>query len=291
MKARHPARGITALEVIVLLVVALISGTVLLVATGSVRRMAARMMDVQQIGSVQRSMAGWASNNQGFYPLPSRIDLDNKTVAELNAAKDTTANIFSLLIYSGAISTEIPISVEEVNRASIQMDDDYMFDNPSAAIDPANALWDPAFVADFTSGKIGNVSYAHVLPGADRAVLWKDTGAALEPVIGNRGPEITGVLTDAKGKVAPTFARLASNTFLIHGSKKSWEGNIAYNDGHVAFESRLNPAGLTYKNAADKSISDFLFYDEPDDATGLNAWMSIWTAAGDVRCDFKPIWD
>ena len=32
-----------------------------------------------------------------------------------------------------------------------------------------------------------------------------------------------------------------SNTLLIHGGRTTWEGNIAYNDNHITFETRPDP--------------------------------------------------
>ena len=59
-----------------------------------------------------------------------------------------------------------------------------MYDAPKAAVNPANALWDPAFNADFTGGKTGNDSYAHVQPAGARkdaveAVVARDAAPPL----------------------------------------------------------------------------------------------------------------
>jgi hypothetical protein len=82
-----------------------------------------------------------------------------------------------------------------------------------------------------------------------------------------------------------------SNTFLIHGAKETWEGNIAYNDNHVQYETALAPAGATYKDAADAKQADCLFFDETDDASKINNFMGIFTKAGATKAEYGAIWD
>jgi prepilin-type N-terminal cleavage/methylation domain-containing protein/prepilin-type processing-associated H-X9-DG protein len=292
MARERRATGFTLIELLAVIAIAAVLVVVLLIPWGRARSTGpGAMKDSTQVRGMQQSMAIWANMNKGLYPLPSMIDTANTTVADQGTAKDTTANIYSLLIYTGGISVDLAISPAESNTAGIAQDDDYMFDLPKAAVSPANALWDPAFSADFTGGHIGNTSYAHVMPGGTRASLWRDTFTTTEPVVGNRGPEVSSLARDAAGNAVPTFVLANSNTFLIHGTRNAWEGNIAYNDGHVSFETRLDPTGTTYKDAAGKSWTDCLFYDEPDDPAGTNAFMSIWTKAGSTNAAFKGIWD
>src|SRR5690606_24039617 len=60
---------------------------------------------------------------------------------------------------------------------------------------------------------------------------------------------------------------VGSNTLLIHGSRQSWEGNIGYNDGHVSFETKPNPDGVTYSRTSNpRSVADHLFVNEIDEA-------------------------
>jgi hypothetical protein len=51
------------------------------------------------------------------------------------------------------------------------------------------------------------------------------------------------LLTNAAGARDPNSAPVGknSNTLLIHGGRTTWEGNIAYNDNHVNFETRPTP--------------------------------------------------
>lgn len=283
--------GLTLVEVLVVLFIIIVLIAVLLPPLGTNRDGGGRQFkDASQIRGIHQALVVWAHNNQDHYPLPSLIDTDNATVPEEGSAKDTTANILSILIFNSFMSPYICINPAETNKAIVEYED-YEFDEPSAAVDPANALWDPAFSADFESG-IANSSYAHQLPiGPTGDVRWNSTFNATEPILGNRGPEISNLTYDKNGSPKPTYAIPDSLTFLIHGSKKTWEGNIAYNDNHVSFETSLAPEGITYIIAPTQTRPDVLFYDEPDAAAGVNAYLGIFTKAGPEPKDFKAIWD
>lgn len=261
------------------------------------RAAARQMKDATQVRGIGQSFMVWANQNQGVYPLPSKIDLLGTTVAGEAAQKDTTANILSMLIFSGHISTELCISPAEAN-ASIMVNKNYTLDRPATAAKPADALWDPSFSADFTNGKTGNVSYGHLQPAGKRLSKWADTFVSTEAVIGNRGPEIESVTNDgAGGQVAKT--KLASSvTFLIHGERNSWEGNVGYNDGHVQYEVTLagavadSPDAPVMKRKDGTRVRDCLFFDEADDqnATG-NLYLGIFTKSGKTVADWTAIWD
>ena len=185
---------------------------------------------------------------------------------------------------------EICVSPAESNGA-ITMDSGFEFSTPSGAADPKLALWDPGFNADFTaSGPKGrersHFSYAHMLPSGPRLETWANTFRATEAVVGNRGPLISGL--DAKHNAA---FNTKSNTLLIHGSKTTWEGNIAYNDNHVSYESRLDPETSPYTDDKGKVWFDHLFFDEQDDPTGKNNLLGNFNRAGPVPTAFKAIWD
>ena len=106
--------------------------------------------------------------------------------------------------------------------------------------------------ANQTATDPGGFSYAHMPPVGNRRVKWGNTFAATEAIIGNRGPQYTGpggatgtwTLIPAVTTVDNTYRTpvgVGSNTLLIHGGRTTWEGNIAYNDNHVSYESRPDP--------------------------------------------------
>jgi hypothetical protein len=284
-------------------------------ALAKARSSARQLKCSTQVRGIVQSMVVWASNDKSMYPLPSDLDTGDQTVADVGRAKDTTANIFSLLIWNGHILPEICICPDEQNK-SIKNYRKYEYAAPAKAVKPPNALWDPAFGADFIAAK-GNVSYAHLQPSGDfvptgkkdangkpileptgRMKMWSDTYAANEALISDRGPEIESVTFDrpedpAGAKVKTKLA--ASSTLKIHGGPDSWEGNVGYNDGHVDFVTTLGPTPQptlrTYRDKDDKPRWDSIFFDEPDDAKSENTYMGIFVKAGKTPKDFKGIWD
>lgn len=261
------------------------------------RTKARQTKDEMHVRGIVQSMHIWANVNQDKFPLPSEVDTGGTTVAGPNEAKDTTANILSMLIFTGGISTELCVSPAEVS-ANIEIDSDYMYDQPKTAVKPAAALWDPAFTADFTGGKKGNDSYAHVQPAASRGPRWTNTFISLEPVWGNRGPKIEKIETDAQGKRTAKVADPNTLTYLIHGERTSWEGHIGYNDGHVKLEKSLLPdydvadkKWATFQDKDGKEYLDCYFFDEPEDAEGKNVFMGIFTKSAKETKNWEAIWD
>lgn len=266
-------------------------------ALAASRAKARQQKDVDQIRAITQAMIIFAQGNQDLYPLPSLVDANNTTVSEKGAAKDTTANILSILVFNGSISTNILFSPAEAN-ANIEIDQDYQFSDPKAAAMPAKALWDPALSADFTGGKKGNISYAHQQPAGPRKPMWSNTFSTSEACVANRGPEIASVTAGADGAQTAKMKDPNSLTLLIHGPRDSWEGNVSYNDGHVNFETVLVPAKPgankdwpTYVGKEGKSLYDCLLFDEADAAEGKNQFLGIFTKAGEKVSDFKAIWD
>ncbi|MFT3683342.1 MAG: prepilin-type N-terminal cleavage/methylation domain-containing protein [Phycisphaerales bacterium] len=165
------------------------------------RDTARQIKDATQERNMLQACVIFAQGNKDVYPLPSLLDVNNMTVKDQGRAKDTTANIFSILIYNASISPELVYSPVE-NNAKIKIHKSYELTNPKTAVRPADALWDPAFSADFTSEKGGNFSYAHLQPSASksgkagqagRLKRWSNTFNGDEALISNRGPEITSV--------------------------------------------------------------------------------------------------
>lgn len=292
MERRKMRRGLTWVDVVVAVLLLGLIGVVLLSSMGRARGHGGRQLkDSTQIRGIQQGLILWANNNQDRYPLPSLVDKDGTTIAGEADEKDTTANMVSLMIFNGFFSPEICVSPAESNGA-IRIFDKYQYTDPSGATDPKKALWDPGFRADFTTGE-GNFSYGHAVLWGERKERWKadqsfDAGYA---ILGNRGPEIASVAKKKSPEVKPTLVNPKSNTLLIHGPRTTWEGNIAYDDYHINFETSLAPEGVLYKDAEKKEWRDTLFLDEPDDPTGSNAMLGIVVKSGKAREDWKLIWD
>lgn len=283
-------RGLTLIDVLVVLVILCALALVFLPTWGRTDRGGARRIkDSTQIRGVHQGMVIWAQNNQDRYLLPSLVDKDGLTLASEGDDKDTTANIISLMLFNGFFSPEICVSPAEQNEA-IRIYDKYQYNDPQTAADPKKALWDPGFRADFTTGQ-GNFSYGHAVLWGERKERWRQSFAADYAILGNRGPEIAGVAKKKAPEVKPTLVNPTSNTLLIHGGRTTWEGNIAYDDNHVNFETSLAPDSVLYKDAEKKEWRDTLFFDEADDPSGLNAMLGIAVKSGKAKEDWKLIWD
>lgn len=289
------SNGITLTQVIVTLVVLLVVA-ILVVPPLAIARISSRQLsDSSQIRDLHRGLSLWAENNDGELPRPSKIDVNNTTVAAASPEeKDTSANIVSVLIFNGYVSPEICVSKSETSR-NIRVYKRYQFTSPKTAVasDKKLALWDPAFSADFSKPG-GNFSYAHAIPnGAVRSELWAPTWNAQQAVLGNRGPEMSGLQHGKTPDVEVNLRNPNSNTLRIHGGPTTWEGHIAYADNHVNFETNLFARGIVppYSDSAGLKWEDCLFFDEPDDVEGKNNFLGVFIGAGKELGDFKAIWD
>lgn len=240
---------------------------------------------------------------------------NNTTAAEKK--KNRTGAVLSFLIYNAFFPPELVITPAEADGL-IHKDPDFEQGNVRTAQDPEKALWDPAFVGspstrDFvpeaqdndstppdiqTPGQGGNNSYA-TLPiwGARHSRYYGLTYSSNEPLIGNRGPRYTNPTPPSSGTTVVyelltgqgvnANQGIASTTLLIHGGKKTWEGNMAYNDGHVTFETTATPSNvrMAYElNNQEVAITDNLFVDEnfeqaPNfytDAQRTNILLRLW---------------
>jgi prepilin-type N-terminal cleavage/methylation domain-containing protein len=282
-----PRSGFTLIELLVVIAIIGLLISILLPSLGKAREAARQIKDAANMRSMIQGMVIWAGTHDEEYPLPSREDRGDMTIA-LPAGvpavvKDNTGNIFSLLIFNGYIPPELAICPAEVNPRIVK-DTQYEYSFPGLAPNPRGAVFDPGFSgfpgeAGVTGippggrrnlGYEGRVSYAHLPPFGERSQLWKSTFASREAVLTNRGPQYDG--SPGAWALRPGIAGLESNRLRIYGGPKAWEGNIGYNDGRVAFSNRPDPEVLpiTYATPINgqRTLPDNVFVNE-DPVTGL----------------------
>jgi prepilin-type N-terminal cleavage/methylation domain-containing protein len=252
---RRPAFTLIELLVVIAIISLLIS--ILLPSLGKAREAARQIKDASNIRSIMQGMVIWAGNNDDNYPLPSRVDKGSQTVqipaTVPTLVKDNTGNIFSLMIYNRFIPPEMCICPAEVNMRIVK-DLGYEYSYPSLAANPQAALWDPGFcgypgetgsgvgIGRRNGAVEGNVSYAHCPPFGDRSQQWKSTLDSRTAVLCNRGPSYDG--TPGAWMLRPGIQGVNSNRLRIFGGPRTWEGNVGYNDTHVAFTGVPDPENL-----------------------------------------------
>ncbi len=282
--------GYTLVDLLVVLIILAIVGALLLPLLQPARPTGPRMpKDSTQVRGIHQGMILFAQSNQDRFPLPSQLDAGGHTLAGDAAAKDTTANIISMLIYNGFFAPEQTISPQEANP-KIRVFERYQYTEPSGAANPKMALWDPAFSADFTAGE-ANLSYAMTPLWSKQRVTMVNSFDSLHAVFGNRGPQIASVSYTSAGEARPWRMNAGSYTDLIHGGPATWEGNIAYSDNHVNFELGMARENLRWLDARGKGLSDVFFYDEPEDTSDTNAFLGIFVNTGATKDQWRAIWD
>ncbi|MEM8834701.1 MAG: prepilin-type N-terminal cleavage/methylation domain-containing protein [Planctomycetota bacterium] len=175
---RSARKGFTLVELLVVIsIIALLIG-ILLPALGKARKNALQVRCSTNVRGIHTGLVGWSTDDDGRYPIPSRLDRRNFTEDDMDfgsqSSKDRTGNIWSILIYNRIISPEIFISPAEVNpniRKPVigSTEDEFRFEMDAESVgtfingdNPADALYDPRFRgtpidrADLTFGAGGN---------------------------------------------------------------------------------------------------------------------------------------
>ncbi len=294
----------TYLELIITILMAVVLVAMLLPAMGGSRR-SPTMKDALQIRGFQMAFTQFAQNNAGTFPLASEYDKNNARWTGTPESKHTTANIFSLLLAENLATPEMCVSPVESNPAIRLYQEPPIEQSSTDTPSPqeADPPYEPQLLADFTTGQ-GNISYAHLQPSGDRLNRWSIRAGANDPILANRGPEITSADHKPDGSPVPSFRTASSFAFRNQmGKSGQWAGNVVFGDGSVRLTASLTasqPNAPTapqprYQRLTASGIQnspDLIHYDEPDDALETaNTLLGIFVKSGKTPGEFRAIWD
>jgi prepilin-type N-terminal cleavage/methylation domain-containing protein len=255
--------GFTLIELLVVIAIVAVLLGILLPVLGQARDSARSAKDGTNVRAIAQGSTVFAAQERGSFPLPSEVDRLNETVAlsgQPAYTKDTTANIYSLLIASGLLTPEQLLSPLEVNTA-IDWFRNYAYESPSGAV---NALWDPGLVAVDSTQAGGNTSYAHHPPLGGRRRAWANgTVDSRFAVAGNRGPDYQpGPLSNALGDLVLAHDPATILSFRIHKPRDRWNGNVSFGDGRVEFLDSPVLEATSLATGTGQSFKDNVFINE-----------------------------
>ena len=248
-----PRHAFTIRELIAVITLLLLTACIVAIAAPRGRAEARRQRDGSQVRAIQLGLVLFAQGGPDSFTLPSYFDKANNTLALPARQKDTTANIYSMMVFNGTLAPEVLVSPVETNPR-IRPCFEYQYDKVAGAAHPEQATWDPKLSAALDGSSTGNVSYAHLQPAGERKRRWSNTFSSQEVVISNRGPQVASVSANPDLSVTPTLALPNSNTLRFYGRGRAWSGWAAFNDGHVDFRSEYLTSGKRFAESKDPFV-------------------------------------
>jgi prepilin-type N-terminal cleavage/methylation domain-containing protein len=265
-------RGFTLIELLVVMaIIALLIG-LLLPALAKARAQAKLLKDSSQIRGIHQSWLVFSREFEGVFPTPGLIDrqpdptagnIDMPGRGPEDLAVNNTANLHSVCIMNNYYTPELAVGPTEPS-GKISIKDDFNWEMFNIQND---IYWDTTFQCDIATASVGsNVSYASMPIASERKLKqWRESLDSNWAIMGNRGVQ--------DGKIDTTYNN--SVTLQIHG-KKSWLGNICYNDNHVRPEKAFLPENVNYI-AAGISTPDNIFKNDSgtnqSSVTGYDCWL------------------
>ncbi|MCH8150815.1 MAG: prepilin-type N-terminal cleavage/methylation domain-containing protein [Planctomycetes bacterium] len=275
-------RGFTLIELLtVMAIIALLIG-LLLPALAQARKKAQLSKDQAQIKQIHTSWITFAREFNGAFPTPGLInrlptDLgDGAGPQEIpgrgpeDIVANTSANMYSACIMQNYFTPQLCLGPTEPSGFVIVMDN-YNWSEYHPIDD---VYWDDDFETRLQA--VCHTSYAHTpIAGERKRKEWRDSLTSKFAVLGNRAVE------DGEQTSGSTLYE-QSITLEIHGGRKQWMGNIAYNDNHLEIHQSFTPEGIFYLDLSDPgaqvSVPDNLFNNQTGTSQQVGDGYDIWLA-------------
>ncbi len=292
-RPRLQVRGFTIVELLILLVIfVVIVGIGIFISmlggsqrTGFTGKNAKCRVQLKQIHSAW--VLSSQTNRGSRYPVP--LKASSVTANASVAPGNSTANLHSMMIFQNYYSPELVICPSESSGFVQEKYDSYDYGGQGSAL-AENMAWDTTFDCDITGGadgtRISNVSYANMAPPSSNRYSLADRNR-IDPqraILGDRGPK--DGISDPQ-----------SQSYLQHGSRTQWSGNIVFDDGHAASlmekPTQKTPFaldGITWMDAVGKAQPDNVFYQD-DMKNAVDNWLAIFVQDEDDPTKYIPLWD
>ena len=276
-------RGLTLVELFLVLVVVAVLLAVLLPLLAGARRGSARIHDATMLRQLHTAFLVWSRQADGRFPTPSLIEATTRRAragatgdrgkgdpagattpsdfppADLLQTQDTHAALYAACISQNYFSPTLCVSRAEAS-GHVAVMSHYNFNAYDAS---RGVLWDKNFKADLDTTSHLSFATLHLF-GERSALQWRESLDADFVVVGNRGVR--------DGRTDPATYD-ASVTLKIHGPSSSWEGNLVFNDNHVEFATAFTPPSLK-GFGANGVVPDNVFRDDPEGAGG-DVWLTM----------------
>lgn len=286
MRRSHLLRGVTSVEVIVVIGVIAFLLVLLLPALKKARCGAQSLKDKTHVTQIQKAMLGFASEHRGVFPTPGLAAADHKMDGATPRFEDNhSAPLYSYMVALNLVKPDLLVMPDRscgFETAAVVVKSDYNY----SAIDPAaGKFWDTTFSMRIDSLKNGaNGSYAHAALCGDRLLKqWRDTQRQAFAVIGTRGTR-NGVTTGDDYTRSPTLK--------FHLPKKVWVGNVCFADNHSESVTDFHTGTCAFEVDGNR-VKDNLFaaeFSHPEgNQAAADSFLGVFIGSTEFTVD--PIYD